>query len=97
MNRKNVGLIVIAVLAATLLFKVGTALFVAVVHLAWEPGHWWQWSLLCGVLFAACAAAVTRDGAATLLLGLIGLGCGTSLGAIVEPGMDFYDVFLWPF
>jgi hypothetical protein len=37
-----------------------------------------------------------RDGAATLLLGLIGLGCGTSLGAIVEPGMDFYDVLLWP-
>ena len=97
MSRKNVALVVIAVLALLLVAKVGTALFVAVVHLAWEPGHWWQWSLLCGVLFAASAAVVTRDGPAVLAFGLIGLGCGTSLGAIVEPGMDFYDVFLWPF
>ena len=97
MNRKNAGLVVIAVLALSVLAKVGAALFVAVVHLVWEPGHWWQWSLLCGVLSAAVAAAITRDGAAVLVLGVIGLGCGTTLGAIVEPGMDFYDVFLWPF
>jgi hypothetical protein len=51
----------------------------------------------CGVLSAAFAAAVTRDGAAVLAFGLIGLGCGTTLGAIVEPGMDFNDVLAWPF
>ena len=52
--------------------------------------------MLCGVLSAAVAVAVIRDGAVVLVLGVIGLGCGTSLGAIVEPGMDFTDVLLWP-
>jgi hypothetical protein len=96
MKMKTPVLILVAVLAATLLLKVLTAAFVAVVHLVWQPQHWWQWSLLCGALSAAAGLVVGRSAAAALFLGAFGLLCGASLGITVDSGMDFVDVFLWP-
>ena len=95
MKMKTAAPILIGVLALVLI-KALVAGYVALVHRFWEPETRWQWAFLNAVLGGGLSALLTQNPAYAAFMVVACFIGGALLGGIVEPGMGFVDVFLWP-
>jgi len=93
-NWRDFAIIAFALLALVLI-KALVAGYVAVVHRFWEPESRWQWACLNAVLGGLSALLTQNPAYAVFMIVACFIG-GALLGSIVEPGMGFVDVFLWP-